>query len=257
MTVADRRPAAAPLFVLLHPLGADRHFWDPVRAELDGQSVALDLPGHGQAPLAAPGADIGAFAEAVLPQIAALGARAHLVGMSLGGMVALEIALRHRELVASVAFVDAVAVYPEAMQAMWRDRAHTARQGALSTLIDPMVQMWFTPELAASGDPRVTRARETFAATDPEGYARACELLATTDLTADVAALDVPAIAVCGVDDAAPFRAAATWFGEVTGAPVHLLPGRHACAVEVPDRFAAVLASASGVPGRETVVNPR
>lgn len=244
------RRFARPPYVLLHALGADRHFWDPVRAELNGESVALDLPGHGQAPLPPLGADVSTFAESVATQIAPYGTPVHLVGMSLGGLVALELALRHRELVASLTFVDAVAVYPAAMQAMWRDRAHTARQGALKTLLDPMVTMWFTPELAASGDARVERARATFAATDPEGYARSCDLLATTDLSADVAALNVPAIAVCGVDDAPPFLAAATWFGEKTGAPVHLLPGKHACAVEEPERFAALLNS-------QSLVNPR
>ncbi|MDG4666134.1 alpha/beta fold hydrolase [Mycobacterium sp. 236(2023)] len=236
-------------YVFLHPLGADRHFWDPVRAELDGPSVALDLPGHGQASPPPLGADITAYTECVVQQIKQVGEPVHLAGMSLGGLVAIEIVSKHRELVASLAFVDAVAVYPEAMQSMWRDRARTAREGALETLVDPMVAMWFTPELAASGDARVEQARATFAATDPEGYARSCDLLATTDLSDQIPTLDVPAIAVCGTDDAPPFLAAATWFGEVTGAPVHLIPGKHACVVEAPEQFAAVL--------RSTALNPR
>lgn len=230
-------------YVFLHPLGADRHFWDPVRAQLSSDSVALDLPGHGAAALPPLGAGVGAFSAPAADQIAELGRPVHLVGMSIGGLVAAQIALHRQELVASVVLVDAVAVYPDAMRAMWHDRAGTARRGALSTLVEPMVQMWFTDELAGSNDLRVQRARRTFAATDPEGYARACEVLAETDLSDRIPALQVPVVAVCGTDDAAPFRAAATWFGEVTGAPVHWLPGRHACAVEVPELFAEVLAS--------------
>jgi 3-oxoadipate enol-lactonase len=235
----------APL-VLLHPLGADRRFWEPVLAELTVPVIALDLPGHGAAPPAPLGSDVAAVADTVAPAIAEQGIPVHLVGMSLGGLVAQQIALAHPELCASVVLVDTVAVYPEPMQAMWRDRAGIARDGAIATLVDPMVEMWFSTDLAASGDPRVAQARDTFAATDPEGYARACEMLAGTDLSGRIHELQVPTAVICGQDDAPPFRAAATWFGAVTGAQVHWLPGRHACAVEFPDLFAGLLEQISG-----------
>jgi 3-oxoadipate enol-lactonase len=228
-------------FVFLHPLGADARFWDPVRAELVPRtSVALDLLGHGTAPPPALGAGIDAYAAAAVAE--KLGEPAHLVGMSLGGLVAQELAASRPELVASVVLADTVAVYPAAMQQMWRERAAIARTGGLSSLIEPMVEMWFSAELGATSDPRVEQARHTFAATDPEGYARTCDVLATVDLRNRVASLTVPAVTVCGQDDAPPFRDAATWLARATGdGTVHWLPGRHACAVENPARFAELL----------------
>ena len=50
------------------------------------------------------------------------------------------------------------------------------------------------------------QARRTFAATDPEGYARTCDVLADVDLRDRVASLAVPAVVVCGDDDAPAFR---------------------------------------------------
>lgn len=235
----------APL-VLLHPLGADRQFWNPVLAELGVPAVALDLPGHGAAPPAPRGSGVAAFADAVLPAITELGEPVHLVGVSIGGLVAQQIALAHPDLCASVVLADTVAVYPETMQTMWTERARTARAGALDTLVEPMVEMWFSAGLAASEDARVEQARTTFAATDPEGYARACEMLAGADLSVGCRDLRVPAVVVCGEQDAPPFRAAATWFGEVTGAPVHWLPGGHACVIEHPELFAGLLTAISG-----------
>ncbi|MDX1886459.1 alpha/beta fold hydrolase [Mycolicibacterium sp. 120270] len=231
----------API-VFLHPLGADGRFWDPVLTALGSSAVAFDLPGHGSAPLPPLGATIDAYSAPVATQIAALGEPAHLVGMSLGGLVAQHLGATRPDLAASVVLADTVPVYPEPMRQMWRERAQTARTSGLASLVDPMVEMWFTAELAQRDDPRVQQARRTFAATDPEGYARTCEVLADVDVRDRVGALAVPATVVCGEDDAPPFRDAAHWLADATGSTVQWLPGKHACAVEHPERFAELAA---------------
>ena len=65
------------------------------------------------------------------------------------------------------------------------------------------------------------------------------------DLRASVAALTVPAAVVCGEGDAPAFRDAAQWLSDATGGSVQWLPGRHACAVEHPARFAELVAKAT------------
>jgi 3-oxoadipate enol-lactonase len=234
-------------FVLLHPLGADAEFWNPVRAELRSRpSVALDLPGHGSTPALWRGARIDAFAAAAADQLANYHEPVHLVGMSLGGLVAQQIGCERADLVASVVLVDTVAVYPDPMRRMWRDRAQTARQEGLDSLVDPMISTWFSPELAAAGDTRVTQAKQTFGATDPEGYARSCDLLAEVDLRGRRIPQTVPTVVVCGHDDAPPFRDGAAWLADSARAgTVHWLPGRHACCIENPKEFAALLIAAA------------
>jgi 3-oxoadipate enol-lactonase len=229
--------------VFLHPLGADARFWEPVRAELQPHSTeALDLPGHGSAPPPPLGAGIDVYSASVALQIAALGAPVHLVGMSLGGLVAQQLAAAYPDLVASVVLADTVPVYPEPFRQTWRQRAETARTTGLSSLVEPMVEMWFTADLAQRNDPRVEQARRAFATTDPEGYARTCEVLADADLRAHVASLSVPVAVACGNEDAPAFRDAARWLADATGGTVHWLPGRHACAVEHPALFAELVA---------------
>ncbi|MCV7108687.1 alpha/beta fold hydrolase [Mycolicibacterium chitae] len=233
---------SAPI-MLLHPLGADRHFWDPVCHQLGSRPVeALDLPGHGSAPASAPGSGIAEYSAGVVERIERLGRPVHLVGLSLGGLVAQQLAATRPELLASTVLMGTVAAYPEPMRQMWRERAATARAGGLDTLIEPMVAMWFTEEFADSGDPRIAQARKTFGGTEPEGYARACDLLAEVDLRDQAPSMRPPVFSVCGEDDAPPFREAAEWLAKVTGGDTALwLPGRHACALEHPEQFAALL----------------
>lgn len=229
-------------YVLLHPLGADASFWAPVRAELGpAGAVALDLPGHGAA-APADEAGIAAYSEDVIGCLESTGAAATVVGMSLGGLVAQYIGAVRPDLVAAVVLVDTVPVYPHPLREMWRERAATARADGLAALIAPMVDMWFSPAFAQDAPPPVTAARETFAATDPEGYARAADLLAEVDLRDHFALWSVPTVVVCGEDDTPAFRDGAQWLAEETGAGgVYWLPGKHACAVESPEKFAAVL----------------
>ena len=108
MEIAFDRGGSGPALVLLHPLGTDRHVWDPVRARLERERtvIAVDLPGFGDSPpLTATPPTPRALAEAVAVQIARLGLeRPHVAGNSLGGWVALELGLRD-----AVASVTAIA----------------------------------------------------------------------------------------------------------------------------------------------------
>ncbi|WP_214103556.1 alpha/beta fold hydrolase [Acrocarpospora catenulata] len=212
--------------VLLHPLGVDGGFWDGMFAD----ALALDLPGHGSAPCLESGG-ISGFADAVIDVLA--GERVHLAGLSLGGLVAQEIAARRPDLVDRLVLVSTVAVYPSFMREMWRERAIIARERGLAELADPMAAMWFTERTS----PAALRVRERFLAMDPEGYARACEALETADTTA--LTIQAPTLVVCGVDDLSPFTEAARWLHEhIADSELTWLDGKHAAVLERPREFA-------------------
>jgi len=95
--LAFERRGSGPALLLLHPLGADRHVWAPLVDRLAGERdvICVDLPGFGgSAPLdgdASPPALAGAVAEFMAAL--GLGGDTHVAGNSLGGWVALELAL--------------------------------------------------------------------------------------------------------------------------------------------------------------------
>lgn len=105
---ALRWGTASPRLVLLHGIGQNAHTFDTVALALGLPLLAVDLPGHGHSD-AAPGGngDVAGHARDVTAMLGALGlARVALVGMSLGGLVALAVAAGAPEVADRVALVD-------------------------------------------------------------------------------------------------------------------------------------------------------
>jgi len=106
----ERAPeaAAGDPVVLLHGFGGDLNNWlfNTDRLAERRRVYALDLPGHGESSKDVGAGDLAAFAEALGGFLDAVGAaRAHLVGHSMGGAVALAYALAHPDRVASLTLV--------------------------------------------------------------------------------------------------------------------------------------------------------
>ncbi len=103
--------------LMIHGFGGDLLNWQLNQPALaaDRAVVAIDLPGHGGASKVLPGGgDIAALAGAVRGAMAALAIeRAHLVGHSLGGAIALQLACDAPEAVASVTLVCSAGLGPE------------------------------------------------------------------------------------------------------------------------------------------------
>ncbi len=105
-----------PPIVLIHGFGADLNTWmftQPALAE-SHQVTALDLPGHGGSTKDVGAGDLAALAGAVGAFLAALDlGPVHLVGHSLGGAIALQLALEAPERVASASLIAPAGLGPE------------------------------------------------------------------------------------------------------------------------------------------------
>jgi pimeloyl-ACP methyl ester carboxylesterase len=111
------RAGSGPTLVLVHGYLVSQHYFRALRRDLEARFdvVALDLPGHGESdrpPRDRFAYDLPSFAAAVASALDRIGvARAHFLGHSLGGGVALTLAARHPERVDRLVLEDAV-VYP-------------------------------------------------------------------------------------------------------------------------------------------------
>jgi pimeloyl-ACP methyl ester carboxylesterase len=112
-----RTGSGAPI-VLLHGIGLTRRMWDGVAALADRfELLSCDLPGHGET--VAPGApyEIDDLSEQLAAVLTVSGIeRAHIVGTSLGGMVAQHFAATWPERVARLVLCDTSPALSEGMR---------------------------------------------------------------------------------------------------------------------------------------------
>jgi 3-oxoadipate enol-lactonase len=230
---------SGPPLVLLHCLGVDHHAWDFL-APLESAFTLLryDLPGQGETPVPAGPYGIADLSHQLAALLRARGiARAHVAGISLGGLIAQHFAADHADLVDRLVLIDTTPRYTEELRAMWAVRAATARREGSAALIPGLLPIWFSPPFLAQNPPSVRYVRDTLARSPGEGYALACEALAAADLRSDAARIAAPTLVVCGDDDIPSFLDAARWLAQsIAGAKLAWIAGaRHASILEQPD----------------------
>ena len=118
---------AAPRVVFLHGGGQNAHTWDTVIIGLGEPALSIDLPGHGRSAWREDG-DYGPKlnATAIEPVVRTFAPDADLVvGMSLGGLTALRLAVAAPELVRKLVLVDVTPSAPERHTEMTEEQKGT------------------------------------------------------------------------------------------------------------------------------------
>jgi 3-oxoadipate enol-lactonase len=224
--------------VMLHCLGMTHHLWDCLSGLADRYSlISYDLPGHGETAL--PAASYGI--EELSAQLAAVLrregiAQAHIMGISLGGLVAQCFAATEPAMVERLVLCDTTPRYTDEARANWSVRAAAARRDGAASLLPMIEQIWFTPAFVATEPPAVKLVRDTFRACSGEGYALACEALGAADLRNLAPRIASPTLVICGSAESDAFKDAARWLGEhITGARVEFVAeAAHASVLEQP-----------------------
>jgi pimeloyl-ACP methyl ester carboxylesterase len=232
--------------VLLHAGIADRTMWDDVMPMLAERFrvIACDLRGFGETPL--PDGPF-VYAADVAGLLAELGVeRAHVVGVSMGGHVALDLALARPELVDRLVLVGAGIDgwdHDPALRALWDEEEAAFERGDLDEVAWINVRTWLDgPARDASGVATALRRRVyemQRAALDLENPAATGGWLTPSrrERLGDVAA---PTLVLVGALDQRDFRRIARFLAdEIPGAVLEELPGvAHLPPLERPGAFA-------------------
>lgn len=242
INVVRTGPRGGTPIVLLHPVGLDLTWWDQVFAAFGDEFdvAAFDLPGHGLSqPLAtAPSFDV--LAGVLEGVVAHLGAGpAHVVGLSVGGMIAQTFALARPDLVRTLTLVGTLCTFADAVRAALRERARVAREQGMAALVAPTQERWFPAAFRARRPDVLDRAATCMLAQDGAFYGAMWDMIAGLDLVARLPALSMPTLVMTGAEDGnAPPAAARQIAGLIAGAVVHELPGAgHIPQVETPAAF--------------------
>jgi 3-oxoadipate enol-lactonase len=225
--------------VLLHCLGVDHRFWDFATALEDQfRIVRYDLPGHGETPVPASGYAIEDLSAQLAALLGGLGiARAHVAGISMGGLVAQHFAATCPDRVNRLVLIDTTPRYVEELRTMWAVRGRTARESGVAALVPGLLDIWFSPQFRAADPPALRYVQSALEHASGEGYALACEALAAADLRPCAAKITAPTLVICGERDIPSFLDAARWLQQnIPAARLEWIAGaRHASVIEKPD----------------------
>lgn len=233
--------------VLLHCLGVDHRFWDFAKPlAQDFTLYRYDLPGHGISPVPGRAYTIADLADqlATIMEKHAI-SRAHIGGISLGGLIAQDFAARYPERVDHLVLIDTTPRYTDEMRHMWAERAGTARTKGVAVMVDALLAIWFSKQAIERNDAGVVYVRDTLTRCNGEAYARACEALAAADLRAELGSIKAKTLVICGDDDIPSFLDAARQLADsISDAKLEWISGtRHASVLEKPADAAALLQS--------------
>lgn len=227
--------------VLLHSAALDLTFWDRVIAGLRGDHrvIAIDLPGHGATPgTQAEFDDVATIADRIALAVGAVAEEpVHLGGLSVGGVVAQSIAVRHPDLVRSLVLMDTSPRFPDAARGIIRRRAATVRSEGIEPVLPALLEHWLGPAAHEERPDLVDRVAKTVLRQDPGLHAAMWELIARVDLEELVSAIALPTLVLVGEhDDSSPPSTAQRLADLIDGARVQVLPGAsHLSPVEQPD----------------------
>jgi 3-oxoadipate enol-lactonase len=237
---------AGPRVTLVHGVGADLHSWKEVAARLAPSFtvVRLDLRGHGHSGRIVGDCTLDDLVSDVRLVWDRLGIeKTHLAGFSLGGLIAQSLALSDPERIDRLAIISAVAERtPEEREKVVGRLALLKEQG-IAAITAAAEERWFTAGFRAAHPDRVQRRMAELLANDPQSYAAAYTVFATSDLGDRLGEITHPTLVVTGEHDVGSnTRMARLMHERIAGSSLVILPGlRHSVLAEAPDAIADLL----------------
>ncbi|MEO2040069.1 MAG: alpha/beta fold hydrolase, partial [Martelella sp.] len=162
-----------PALVLLNSIGTDMSVWDGCIDRLlpAFRILRLDTRGHGASDVPDGEYSLPELASDVVAAMDSAGIeRAHIAGLSLGGMVAMQIALDAPERVDRLALVCTSAAMDSAA---WQARIDAVRSGGTEAIADLAMERFLSGGFAAAHSQSAAELRRNLLSMDPAGYAGA------------------------------------------------------------------------------------
>ncbi len=237
----DAAPAnGKPAIILSNSVGASLGMWDEFVARCSGdfRIIRYDTRGHGQSQITDEAITIETLGNDVLRIMDALEIeQATFCGLSLGGLTAQWLGVNHAGRFDGIVLANTAANFPPAT--MWHDRAKAVREGGMSPLVQATIERWFTKPFQEANPKRIAEVAAMITATSPIGYARCCEVLASTDMLPALPSLALPVRIICGEKDPSTTIARGEELAKaIPNSSMAVLDAAHISAIEAADTFA-------------------
>lgn len=243
----DPFPAGHPLVLLLHGLGADGTSWAlqmPVLGEAGFRPIAVDTPGFGRSIYAGGGWNFRRMATEMACLLDELHAGpAHVVGLSMGGVIAQQLALDFPQWVSQLVLASTFSfLRPDDLSGWF----YYLRRAFLVGIMDLSAQAKIVAQRIFPEDdqaPLREMLEETICRSNPRAYRQAMFSLGTFDSRKRLKAIQAPTLVVTGAADTTILPARQALLAKaISGATQVVVPkAGHAVPVDQPEAFNRVL----------------
>lgn len=237
-----------PAVFMVHGVGARRQVWAGIVERLKSEfcCISYDLRGHGESPK--PPGPFGL--DDLVTDLEALRARlgiekAHVIGHSLGGMVAPAYARRHPERVLSVGLLSTAAGRTDEDRARARLVVTSMAEKGIRSALDLLMPRWFTDEFIRNHPDFVEARKRQLIEMDPEIYLNTFRIYAETEMAPWLPEITPPTLVLTGeFDPGCSPRLNRAMAETLPDAELVILDGlRHSTLVEAPERVSPPVAA--------------
>lgn len=200
----DENPGQERTLVFVNALGTDLRIWDDVVTGYAGafRILRYDLRGQGLSDVPPAPYSID---DHVADLAALLGAHeiagAIVVGLSVGGMIALALAAARPDLVRLLVLCDTA--HRIGTPEMWSARIEAVRANGLASIADAVLERWLSAEFRQAHAVDLAGYRNMLTRNPAEGYIGTCATLRDTNLTSVASRLTLPTLCLVGEADGA------------------------------------------------------
>ncbi len=192
----------APVLVMSNSLGTTMDMWLPQLPALLEHFRVLRCytRGHDQSDVTPGPYTIAQMGGDVLTLLDALQIqRAHFCGLSMGGMTGMWLGIHAAERIDRLALcnISAAIGLPE----VWNARISKVRQEGMVSIIEIVLDRWFTADFIAHAPAQVERVRRMLASTAVEGYVANCAAVRDMDQRDDLSKISAPTLVIAGRHD--------------------------------------------------------
>lgn len=190
--------------LFLHGMGCEAADWLPQLEALSPQyrCIAIDQRGHGQSAAGADGITLDRLAKDAVAVLEALGiGHTHVVGLSMGGLVAQHLALAAPSLVCSLSLLDTFASLGPDAGAGLRSFAELVETSGVAAIASGLGAAVFAPATAERSSALVERFTAKFAGNQPSSLAASMRAIASADMRQQLPAIAAPTLVLWGEAD--------------------------------------------------------
>lgn len=235
--------ADGPALVLLNSIGTDMSLWNACLPTLEEKwrVLRIDTRGHGLSDASEGEYSLGLLARDVVAIMDDAGVgSAHVAGVSLGGMIAMQLALDHAERVDGLCLICTSATMDASA---WQQRMETVREGGLSAIAEMAIGRFLSPGFIKTNPAVADAMKQALIASSATGYVGACAAIRDMDLAGRLDRIAVPTCVVTGtLDISTPYEPHGRFLVEqIPGAVHHALVSAHLPPVEAADALTGIL----------------